>query len=82
MDQNRIAKPLPAAVDGRPDADLVAGARAGEPSAFETVMRRNSACCSAPHATWFLMTPRPRTWCRKPTCAPSPGWVRFAARLR
>ncbi|SCU80656.1 RNA polymerase sigma factor (fragment) [Cupriavidus necator] len=42
MDQNRIAKPSPADVDGRPDAELVTGARAGEPSAFEAIMRRNN----------------------------------------
>ncbi|MFC4522603.1 RNA polymerase sigma factor [Cupriavidus pinatubonensis] len=42
MDTNRNAKPPPPAVDARPDAELVAGARAGEASAFEAIMRRNN----------------------------------------
>ncbi|MFJ4291193.1 RNA polymerase sigma factor [Cupriavidus sp. NPDC089707] len=42
MDANRIAKPPPAAGDARPEADLVAGARAGEAAAFEAIMRRHN----------------------------------------
>ncbi|GAB2445084.1 RNA polymerase sigma factor [Cupriavidus yeoncheonensis] len=34
--------PMPSAIDARTDADLVAGARAGDASAFEVIMRRNN----------------------------------------
>lgn len=36
------AQQPPPTIDGRPDADLVAGARNGDASAFEIIMRRNN----------------------------------------
>lgn len=42
MPNNVIVQHPPPTVDGRPDADLVASARAGDASAFEIIMRRNN----------------------------------------